>query len=305
MTPPRRSHYVRRSGIGNPDLVPDLVGVEIRGDSAACGLSLDGPLARGDLRFIGSPDTSPEEPAALWVDDDAVTPSPPGTGCDDAGYSSIQAAVDAAAPGDVIRVCPGAYTENVAVAVEDLTVVSTGGAAVTTVQAAASASVFLITSPGVSLDGFTVVPAGVADGDIGITGGFEGVLDASLVNNDIVGGRIGINIGCTSSGTSIANNTLSGQTEGGINIDTCEAPPFPGSSQNSVHHNTACGATATASIALGGSSNDNNVHHNTVTSISVFGSGNQVHHNTTELPIVDNGSGSTLQQNTVDPDICP
>ena len=48
-----------------------------------------------------------------WVNDDELTPSPPGTSCADAGYTTISAAVSAAVSGDTIMVCPGTYTENV------------------------------------------------------------------------------------------------------------------------------------------------------------------------------------------------
>jgi len=49
-----------------------------------------------------------------WVNDDGV-PVPPGTSCNNPGYSTVQAAVDAAAPGDRINVCPGTYIEQVTI----------------------------------------------------------------------------------------------------------------------------------------------------------------------------------------------
>jgi hypothetical protein len=240
-----------------------------------------------------------------WVNDDAASYAPPGTSCDIAGYATIQAAVTAASPGDVIKVCPGTYRENVTIGTNDLTVISTGGAPVTTVSAAVSFYVFDITGLGVTLQGLTIRPAGVADGDIGVNMAIGGDTNATLVRNVIISGRIGINLGCGSFGSTVAHNTISGQTEAGINIDTCEAPPFPGSTHNSVHHNTACSVVSTASIALGGSSDKNNIHHNTATTISVYGAKNKVHHNTTKVAIVDNGTNSKIHDNTVNPAICP
>lgn len=54
-----------------------------------------------------------------WVNDNdpnGLLYSPPGTSCNDPGYSTIQAAVNAAGPGDRINVCPGTYPEQVTIA---------------------------------------------------------------------------------------------------------------------------------------------------------------------------------------------
>ena len=242
--------------------------------------------------------------ATRWVNDNADTYSPPGASCDDAGYPAIQAAVNAASPGDVIQVCPGTYPENVVIGTSHLTVTSTAGAPATVVNAAASVPVFVIAAPGATIRGFTIVPAGFADGDIGVNVAIAGATRTRILLNAILGGRIGVNLGCVSFGSIVAHNTVNGQTEGGINIDTCEAPPFPGSHDNSIHHNVACSVTSTGSIALGGSSDDNQIHHNTAAKVSVFGMGNNVHDNTTQLVIVDNSLANTLNNNTVDPGVC-
>jgi parallel beta-helix repeat protein len=52
----------------------------------------------------------------IWVNDDdpnGIPYAPPGTSCNDPGYPTVQSAVDAAAPGDRINVCPGTYREQV------------------------------------------------------------------------------------------------------------------------------------------------------------------------------------------------
>jgi hypothetical protein len=58
------------------------------------------------------------DPTTRWVnDDDPNGPpySPPGSSCNNPGYQTVQAAVDAAAPGDRINVCPGTYIEQVTI----------------------------------------------------------------------------------------------------------------------------------------------------------------------------------------------
>jgi hypothetical protein len=243
--------------------------------------------------------------ATRWVNDNAATYIPPGTSCTRAGYATIQAAINAASAGDLIKVCPGKYVENLLVATSNLTISATAGPAATMVKAAASTYVFVISATEVTVSGFTIIPAGVADGDIGIHVAIEGPTGLRILNNIIFGGRIGINLGCVSASSLVAYNTVNSQTEGGINVDTCEARPFPGSHNNSIHHNIACSATSTASIALGGSSDNNRIQHNVATKISVFGTGNLVRYNTTQTAIVDNGAGSTLNNNLVDAGVCP
>ena len=50
-------------------------------------------------------------PSGLWVSNVATLASAPGTSCTHPGYSTIQSAVDAAAPGAAIHVCAGTYVE--------------------------------------------------------------------------------------------------------------------------------------------------------------------------------------------------
>jgi nitrous oxidase accessory protein NosD len=238
-----------------------------------------------------------------WVNDDASGYTPAGTSCDDAGYPTIQDAVDAASTGDVVNVCPGTYTENVAISTSGLTVISTGGASVTTVHGAVSTDVFLISTHDVTIEGFTIVPAGqFAKHDIGINVSVEGNTNANLAHNVITGGRIGINLGCASAGSSVIHNTVNRQSEAAINIDTCEGSEF-GSDGNAVHHNTACGGIFSYSIAAGEKSDDNAIHHNVAMWITVSGTGNDVHHNTAEYFAI--AAGNTQHHNTTDPGACP
>jgi hypothetical protein len=243
--------------------------------------------------------------ATRWVNDDVRKLVPPGTSCTKAGYHTIQAAVNASGMGDTIRVCPGKYVENVTITTSNLTILSTAGAAATMVKAATSNIVFAVYAAGTTVRGFTIISAGTADPDIGVNVGISGDTGVKILENVLFLGRIAINLGCVSFGSVIANNTLTGQTDAGINIDTCEAPPFPGSHHNSIHHNVACSTTPTASIALGGASDDNKIQYNIATKISAFGTANVIKFNTTQTAIVDNGSGTVLNNNLTDPGVCP
>ena len=225
-----------------------------------------------------------------------------------AGYSTIQAAVNAASAGDTIKVCPGSYTENVTINKASLSVVSTGGASVTRIVAANIASVVTMTQPYASLVGFTLVPFGsVAKYDIGVNVAIQGNASAEIAHNIIRGGRIGVNLGCSSSGSTVYHNNVSGATETGINIDTCEidARVLPGSTFNSVHHNTVCGGLIPYSIAGGDGSDFNAIHHNIARWISVYGDGNLVHNNTAQLVNVVPGNPANAAFNNTVAGGCP
>jgi nitrous oxidase accessory protein NosD len=68
--------------------------------------------------FLAASSTSVSAATTHWVNDNDPNGgryAPPGRSCKDPGYATIQSAVDAAAPGDRINVCPGSYTEEVTV----------------------------------------------------------------------------------------------------------------------------------------------------------------------------------------------
>ena len=64
--------------------------------------------------------------ATRWVSPNASGPAP-GISCNNAGYATIQAAINAANAGDTVNVCPGSYIENITINKANLTVSSTGG----------------------------------------------------------------------------------------------------------------------------------------------------------------------------------
>ncbi len=69
--------------------------------------------------------------ATRWVNDDDPNGggyAPPGTSCNNPGYSTIQDAVDAASAGDIIRVCAGVYAEQVVIDKSQITLKGNPGA---------------------------------------------------------------------------------------------------------------------------------------------------------------------------------
>lgn len=251
------------------------------------------------------PTTAFAAPTVRWVNDNApFLYLAPGTSCNSPGYATIQAAVNAASAGDTINVCSGSYVENVTLNKANLLVTSTNGAAVTIVRSPVVAAVFTVTQPNVTIDGFTIVPLGsTAKYDIGINVAIQGIASAEISRNVVVRGRIGINLGCSSSASTIYHNVVRGATETGINIDTCEiAPLYPGSTDNDVHHNTVCGGLFPYSIAGGQGSNNNTIHHNKAIWITQFGTGNHVHNNVATLFNIGPGN---LQNNNTIANVCP
>lgn len=244
--------------------------------------------------------------ATMWVSASASGPAP-GVSCTSAGYATIQAAINAASPGDTVSVCPGLYVENVAINKPNLTVNSTAGFAVIIIRAALVNSVVTVTGVNASVTGFTLVPVGSsAKYDIGVNVAIGGDASAEIAHNYIRGGRIGVNLGCSSSGSTVYHNNVRGATETGINIDTCEiAPAYPGSTFNSVHHNTVCGGLFPYSIAGGQGSDFNSVHHNTARWITLYGDGNIVHNNTAQLFTIVPGSPANATFNNTVAAACP
>ena len=175
------------------------------------------------------------------------------------------------------------------------------------IRAAVIDSVVTVTGVNAAVAGFTLVPWGsAAKYDIGVNVAIAGNASAEIAHNYIRGGRIGVNLGCASSGSTVYHNNVRGATETGINIDTCEIPPeFPGSTFNSVHHNTVCGGLFPYSIAGGQGSDFNSVHHNTGRWITLFGDGNIVHNNTAQLFNIVPGNPANVTFNNTAAAVCP
>jgi len=148
---------------------------------------------------------------------------------------SIQAAVDAASPGDTIIVRDGTYTENVDVNKDYLTIRSDNGAGTTLVQAAnRDDHVFGVTADYVYISGFTVKGAsGYQMAGIFISG-----LENNVSNNNVLMSSYGIYIK-NSSNTTIESNSV--DTDGidlgthGIYLDHSNNNIIAGNSVPRIH----------------------------------------------------------------------
>lgn len=187
-----------------------------------------------------------------------------------ADFVSIQAAVDAANPGDEIVVKPGIYEENIVITKKISIVSESGNFSDTIVRAAdSSEDIFGIWENGVSIKGF------------GITGsesaGFHlfGVNDCHIENNRFYNNSYGIDLYITSSGNTLNSNEISDSLTG---------------------------------ISLGGSwYNDlsNNIISNCSSGISLFDSpdnflnNNKISKNIIGISLTGESNGNTLVNNTV------
>ena len=186
------------------------------------GKALRGVAAAMVCGGMGVPATA--SAAQLTVDDDRVQ-------CPSAGYTSIAAAVGAAAPGDVVSICDGVYREGA------------GGAntnAITiykplTLRGAGAGRVFVIPNGGPSN---TLVPAGPANfRDAG--GNIISVVDtrADISGITVFGDRVAVDAGINfheSNGSVISVEVVDlipaaglGSTDGGIGVVVHNAPPDP------------------------------------------------------------------------------
>ncbi|MGD9118576.1 MAG: NosD domain-containing protein, partial [Dehalococcoidia bacterium] len=150
---------------------------------------------------------------------------------DDGGadYTTIQAAVDAAAEGDTIIVKDGTYTENVEIMTDSLTIQSENGRASTIVEAADPLlDVFYIDANYVTIDGFTA--QGVTEEwYAGITIMYSGgdFLTGCIVkNNDCSDNDIGIYV--STADNAMVENNIAGNCTYGIYVDWCSDSLFTG-----------------------------------------------------------------------------
>ena len=198
-----------------------------------------------------------------------VAASPAGSGtaigasCTAPSFNTIGAAISAASSGDTIIVCPGTYTEQVAITTS-LTLESSGGASLTTIQAPSSLvadglglnDIVDVMGGTVTINGFTISgPVNNLDYGIFVGGGATVTIEnnniLSISDNPMTGSQHGGGIRVGSSGldtigtATITNNVIAGYQKGGIVVD--------GSGSSAViSGNTVTGVGPTATIAQNG-----------------------------------------------------
>src|SRR4051812_19088212 len=202
---------------------------------------------------------APASAATRTVDDDHVQ-------CPDAQYTSIQAAVQSAAPGDTVQVCAGTYQETVTVDKDNLKLYSTPRQAAIIkapmVIPTATGAIVDITANGVDLDRFTITGPGggpcnslrygvfVGDGD-GASADIRDNRITEIRDNPFggcqngVGARIGSQfLGAVGHGT-LYGNYIDRYQKGGVVVDGDNTTA-------TVQQNRTQGAGPTGTIAQNG-----------------------------------------------------
>lgn len=126
-----------------------------------------------------------------------------------ANFTSIQAAVNAAHPGDEIIVKPGTYVENINVT-KNVTISSESGNPSDTIIRAARSSedIFSIMANGVNIRGFTIKGTSYS----GIH--FFGATDCHIQNNNLSNNSCSIDLYLFSSGNTLDNNNITDSVTG-------------------------------------------------------------------------------------------
>ncbi|RXA20460.1 cell surface protein [Methanosarcina sp. MSH10X1] len=187
-----------------------------------------------------------------------------------ANFTSIQAAVDAANPGDEIVVKPGVYEENIAIT-KGVSIVSESGNSSDTIVRAADSSqdIFSIWANGVSIKGFNI------DGSDSAGIHFFGVIDCRIENNKLSNNSCGIDLYMISSRNVLDNNEISDCTDGislggswynnlsNNSISNCSNGISLFDSPNNILENNVISENI-GGISLTGESNGNILTNNTV-----------------------------------------
>jgi len=186
----------------------------------ACGV--DRPTAPDDVRFAVLSASSAAAGQPLVVDDDRAE-------CPDAGFTSIQEAVTAAAPGDRIVVCAGTYHEQVDVSTNDLRIQADDETGGVVVNADGRHHGFgILGASGVTIQGFHVEQAHEAD--IWLNGATSAAIRSNVTT---AAGHDGIELVSASNDNVIEHNVSRDNPA----ANACGINLASGSQRNVVRHN--------------------------------------------------------------------
>jgi parallel beta-helix repeat protein len=218
---------------------------------------------------------SPAAPAPatkqLVVDKDKVQ-------CSKADYTSIQAAVNAASPGDTIKVCPDLYTENVNVTKPLLT---------------------LVGPTNVNVGKCSTVTAADPTQDAIVTG--AGSYSFSLLNNNVTlsgfvvqGSVDGIDTSASFSGYRITNNLAQNNSASGINF-LSNGTNQSRADHNCLRQNNASGLQSEIGNLSNALVDHNATYRNGFAGLDFSGAGARAYVSVTQnSSIEDNGAGFTM-----------
>ena len=211
-----------------------------------------------------------------WASLAVVVPPPVHNETQDTWHSTIQAAIDAASPGDAIQISPGTYAENVIVG-KQLSIAGEG-ASLTIIDAGGSGDVLAITANGTIVSDIGVTGSGVdnSNADAGIkvlaanctiqgvasTGNWYGMyfdeaVGCSVDECDVIDNNLGIFF-WRGSGNEVSGCAVEGNPGNGIQLaDTGASAP------NHIHGNAIAdngqAGSITSGIFLWGSGSKNNI----------------------------------------------
>jgi len=201
-----------------------------RGTTFVSDTELTADILTADLTAVGTFDVTVFNPEPGGGESNAQTltvSANPSTINVPNDYATIQAAIDAAEPGDTILVSPGTYSENLRIT-KALTVRSTDGAEETIIDGTSS-YIVIISHSDVTFEGFTVTnpeyDGGADASGILVETVTEPISNVQILNNIVTRvrsetgttpsmyGATGINIGyATTKGFTLSNIVISGNT---------------------------------------------------------------------------------------------
>jgi len=226
-----------------------------------------------------------------------------GSGEDQAAdFTSIQAAIDNASPGDTVLLQPGIYKENVNVYVTNLTVTSEPGSSEnTSIQPASNSSdVFYVIADGVTISGLNITGS-LSSPNAGIH--LNGVKNCHIENNQLSGNYSGNISNTSSSDTSSSNNSSTGNNSSsskgyGIHLDSSSNNTLDG---NNVSDNKV---GIYLEVSSGNELSNNTVLNNTASGINLLNSSENILNNSLISDnkfsvVLQNSSGNLLKNNIV------